>query len=184
MALELAGILIHEGIVPLGAFAETFSARYQRLAKHRVEPGMWLWDKSDSLFNVFDDLYKSLVDRSSEAGLLLTLCSIYGPWTIPTCLLRGLQLFDINIASSDDTWGQLQTLLHDDIELKSAIDELGKVFLAKKQQDALLDVRSVSLHPSVCQWRFETIGEQRADWVMQASYGLARHVESTSARQQ
>lgn len=142
------------------------------------------WDKSDSLFNVFDDLYKSLVSRNSDAGLLLTLCAVYGPWSIPTSLLRGIQLLDSNGASKEVSWGQLQTLLHDDIELKSAINELCKVFLAKKKQDDSLDVLSVSLHPSVCLWRFETLGEQRADWLMQAASGLARHTGATSARQQ
>lgn len=170
--------------MPWRNFAETFTSRYQRLAKHRVDPGILPWDKSNSLFNVFDDLYKSLVARNSDAGLLLTLCAVYGPWSIPTSLLRGLQLRDGKIASKDDSWDQLQNLLHDDIELKSSIEELCKVFLAKKQQDKSLDVLSVSLHPSVCQWRFETIGKQRADWLMQAASGLARHIEATSARQQ
>lgn len=170
--------------MPWRKFAEAFTFRYQRLAKHRVDPGMLPWDKGDSLFSVFDDLYKSLVDRNTDAGLLLTLCAVYGPWSIPISLLRGLQLHDGEVAAQDDSWGQLQTLLHDDIELKSAIEELCRVFLAKKQQDKSLDVLSVSLHPSVCQWRFETLGEQTADWIMQASTGLVRHIESTTTRQQ
>ncbi|PMB63821.1 hypothetical protein BM221_010292 [Beauveria bassiana] len=185
LALELAGILIHEGIVPLGDFAQVFTSRYQRLAKHRVDPGMWLWDKSDRLFNVFDDLYKSLLNRSSDASLLLTLCAVFGPWSIPVSLLRGLQFFGIaNNASKDNSWGQLQILLDDDVELKVAIEELCKIFSAKKRQDCLMDVQSISLHPSICQWRFETLGEQRADWVMQASFGLATHIKYSSAKQQ
>ncbi|OAR01858.1 hypothetical protein LLEC1_01794 [Akanthomyces lecanii] len=179
LALELAGILIHEGVVPLREFAETFSSRYRRLTQHRVDPGMWLWDKGDTLFTVFEDLYKSLTGRHSNAGIFLTLCAVYGPRSIPTCLLR-----DITFASDDDTWNQLRTLLHDDLELNSTIDELCKVFLAKKQQTSQLHVVSISLHPSVCQWRFETLGEQKADWVIQAAFGLMVHVKSTSARQQ
>ncbi|KAM3528894.1 hypothetical protein NHJ13051_002168 [Beauveria bassiana] len=137
------------------------------------------------LFNVFDDLYKSLLIRSSDASLLLTLCAVFGPWSIPVSLLRGLQFFDIaNTASKDNSWGQLQILLDDDVELKVAIEELCKIFSAKKRQDCLMDVQSISLHPSICQWRFETLGEQRADWVMQASFGLATHIKYSSAKQQ
>ncbi|KAF5647835.1 calcium-independent phospholipase [Fusarium tjaetaba] len=179
LALELAGILIYEGIVPLKTFAETFASKYNQLARFNVDPGIWLWNRSDSLFEMFDELYHSLVAKSPNAGLLLTLCAVYGPWNLPISLIQGLQIYTDDERSDNPTcWGQLKSLLNDDVELNLAIYEICRVFLAKRQMSADGNILSITLHGSVCQWRFATIGEQRAEWIMKTSFGLAWHRES------
>jgi hypothetical protein len=146
---------------------------------------MWMWSKPDSVFGMFDALYKFLVGKSAMAALLLTLCSIYGPSELPVSFLRRLELYDVaNSTGPADDWAQLQSLIHDEVEFNMAAYELHKVFLAKKRQDGDGSLLSISLHGSICQWRFATIGEQKAEWIMQASYGLARHIESVYNRQQ
>lgn len=179
LALELAGILIYEGIVPLKTFAETFASKYNQLARFNVDPGTWLWNRSDSLFEMFDELYQSLVAKSPNAGLLLTLCAVYGPWNLPISLIQGLQIDTEDERSDNPTcWGRLKALLNDEVELKLAIYEICRVFLAKRQMSADGNILSVALHGSVCQWRFATIGEERPEWIMKTSFGLAWHRET------
>lgn len=79
LGLELAGILIHECIMPLKSFPQDFSSNYSRLSQFQVDPGMWLWDTSDSLFRMFNALYNSLIARNPQTGHLLNLCCVYGP---------------------------------------------------------------------------------------------------------
>lgn len=152
---------------------------------------MWMWDKTDSVFSMFHALYKFLVAKNATAGLLFTLCSIYGPWEIPGSFLRRLELCDI-VDSTDSTdftdstnhWRQLQALVRDEVAFNMATYELYRIFLAKRKHDDDGSLRSISLHSYICQWRFATIGDQTAEWVIQASYGLARHLQSIYDRQQ
>ena len=179
LGLELAGILIHEGIVSLNAFPAMFETKYQQLTQFQIDPSLCLWGKSDSLFRMFDELYKSLLGKSASAALLLTLCSIYGPWEVPILLLQRLELFDVgSCTDAQNDWRSLKTLLQDEVSLNMAISELYRIFLAKKKQNFNGGLISISLHDSLCRWRFATIGDSRAEWIMQASYGLTRHVRS------
>lgn len=127
---------------------------------------------------MFDELYQSLVAKSPNAGLLLTLCAVYGPWNLPISLIQGLQI-DTDDERSDNLtcWGKLKALLNDEVELNLAIHEICRVFLAKRQMSADGRILSVALHGSVCQWRFATIGEELPQWIMKTSFGLARHRE-------
>jgi hypothetical protein len=184
LGIELAGILIHEGIVSLDSFPYLFEARYPQLTRFQVDPGMWVWSKSNSVFSMFSDLYESLIAKNASAGLLLTLCSIYGPWEIPSSLLLGLELHDVNSSKSADHWRRLQALVHDEVGFNMAVYELYRVFLAKRKHDFNGNLLSISLHGSVCQWRFATIGDQRAEWIMKASSGLARFIQSIYGHQQ
>ncbi|KAM6510067.1 hypothetical protein FALCPG4_017696 [Fusarium falciforme] len=183
LGLELAGILIHEGIIPLGSFAQDFTENYKRIARFQVDPGMWMWDTSESLFSMFDALYKSLIAKNPQTGHLLSLCSVYGPWSIPISLLHGLELHKCQDSVEEiDPSSQLQVLVDNDVELKLAIHELERLFLVKKMSDANTNVISISLHASLCQWRLAAMGEERAGWIMQASYGLASYIQSQNAR--
>lgn len=178
MGLELAGILIYEGIVPLDGFPIMFETKYRQLTQF-LEPGIWLWSKDETIFTMFDDLYKSLLARNESAALLLTLCSIYGTWEIPIAFLRRLELYGLDRPfGTHDHWRQLQALVKDDFGFNRAIYELYRVFLANRKQGSDRSLITISLHGSICQWRFATIGDNRAEWIMQASYGLARHVSS------
>lgn len=162
-----------------------FETKYRQLTLFQVDPGMWMWDKTDSVFGMFDALYKFLVAKNATAGLLLTLCSIYGPWEIPGSFLRRLELCDIaNSTDSTDHWRQLQALVQDEVAFNMATYELYRVFLAKRKHGDGGSLLSISLHSCICQWRFATIGEQTAEWVIQASYGLARHIQSIYDREQ
>ncbi|KAI8712434.1 BH4-2 domain-containing protein [Fusarium sp. LHS14.1] len=183
IGLELAGILIHEGIVPLRSFAQSFTHNYKSIARFQVDPGMWMWDTSDSLFSMFDALYKSLVAKNPQTGHLLSICSVYGPWSIPISLLHGLELHNCQDSVGEiDPSSQLQLLVDNDVELKLAIYELERLFLVKKMSDAKGNVVSISLHASLCQWRLAAMGEEGPAWIMQASYGLAHYIESQSIR--
>ncbi|KAL2674072.1 hypothetical protein Neosp_012518 [[Neocosmospora] mangrovei] len=183
LGLELAGILIHEGIMLFGSFAQDFTENYKRVAQFQVDPGMWMWDTSDSLFSMFDALYKSLVAKNPQTGHLLSLCSVYGPWSIPISLLHGLELHKCqDSAEETDPSSQLQLLVDNDFELQLAIYDLERLFLVKRISDANGNVISISLHASLCQWRLAAMGEDRAAWIMQASQGLARYIQSQNTR--
>jgi hypothetical protein len=177
LALELAGILAHEGIVSLNAFPTTFETHYQQLTEYT--PGHWFWDKPDSLFGMFDTLYKSLLTKHACAALLLTLCSIYGPWEVPISLLRQLEFFEVaNSSEVHCDHMRLKAFVQNEITLNMAVDQLHRVFLAKRNQNLDGSLNSISLHGSICRWRFATIGDTKAEWIMQASYGLARYLQS------
>ena len=48
----------------LGSFAQDFTDNSKRIAQFQVDPGMWMWDTIESLFSMFDALYKSLVAKN------------------------------------------------------------------------------------------------------------------------
>lgn len=177
MAVELAGILIHEGIVSLKALPTAFEANYQNLTEYTPDPGHWFWDKSTSLFDMFDTLHRSLLTKNACAALLLSLCSVYGPWQVPISLLRNLELFETASYSQElNDLMRLETFVQNEVMLNMAIDQLHRVFLAKRKQNSDGSINSISLHGSICRWRIATMGDSRVEWVMQASYGLARHL--------
>lgn len=148
--------------MPLGSFAQDFTENYKRIARFQVDPGMWMWDTSESLFSMFDALYKSLIAKNPHTSYLLSLCSVYGPLSIPISLLHGLELHKCqNSLEGIDLSSQLQVLVDNDIELKLAIYELERLFLVKKVSDANGNVMSISLHASLCQWRLDAMGEER-----------------------
>lgn len=142
-----------------------------------------MWDTSDSLFSMLDALYNSLTANNPQIGHLLSLCSVYGPWSIPISLLHGLELHKCQDDPEEiDPSSQLQLLVDNDVELKLAIHELERLFLVKQISDSDSNVISISLHASLCQWRLASMGEGRAGWIMQASQGLARHIQFQNAR--
>lgn len=179
LGLELAGILIHEGIVSLEAFPTKFENKYEQLTQFSVDPGMWFWSKNNTVFGIFQELYETLLANNESSALLLTLCSIYGPCEIPTSLLRDLEWYSADVDSdAHKDWRRLKELVCDDVRLNMAIYELHRVALAKRKQDPAGNVTSISLHGSICQWRLATIGDSKAEWIIRASYNLARHIHT------
>ncbi|KNB16919.1 hypothetical protein FOXG_21831 [Fusarium oxysporum f. sp. lycopersici 4287] len=180
LALELAGVLHQRGIVSLDKFPTSFSHDYTDLAQYEIDSGVWIWTRigaMDSLFSMLDALYASAIAKSKESALLITYCSIYGPLMIPISLLQNMALYEMENIGRTASWEQLQALVRSDIKLNKAIDELGKVFLATKQQGADCTILGFSLHASICQWRFATMND-RDLWIVQASYSLSRHIQS------
>ena len=151
----------------------------EQLTQFQIDPSLCSWGRSDSLFHMFNNLYKCLHGKSASAALLLTLCSIYGPWEVPIFLLQRLELFDVGgCTDATKDLRSLKTLLQDEVSLNMAISELYRIFLTKRKQNSAGGLISISLHDSICRWRFATIGDSRVEWIMQASYGLTRHVRS------
>ena len=94
-------------------------------------------------------------------------------------LLQRLEFFDVgSCTDATKDLRSLKTLLQDEVSLNMAISELYRIFLAKRKQNSGGGLISISLHDSICRWRFATIGDSRVEWIMQASYGLTRHVRS------
>ncbi|RSL90975.1 hypothetical protein CEP51_000476 [Fusarium floridanum] len=183
LGLELAGILIHEEILPLKSFEQDFIKNYKRLSQFQVDPVTWLWNTSDSLFGMFDALYRSLIAKNPQSGYLLNLCSIFGPWNIPVSLIHGLDFHTPQgTLAGSDSWGQLQAFIENEVELNLAIHEIERLFLAKKNRGSNGTLVSISLHASLCQWRLANLGEESSTWIMQASYGLVRYIHSQNAR--
>ncbi|RSL61317.1 hypothetical protein CEP53_005156 [Fusarium sp. AF-6] len=183
LGLELAGILIHEEILPLKSFEQDFIKNYKRLSQFQVDPVTWLWNTSDSLFGMFDALYRSLIAKNPQSGYLLNLCSIFGPWNIPVSLIHGLDFHTPQgTLAGSDSWGQLQAFIENEVELNLAIHEIERLFLAKKNRGSDGTLVSISLHASLCQWRLANLGEESSTWIMQASYGLVRYIHSQNAR--
>ncbi|KAL5601754.1 hypothetical protein FOBRF1_009287 [Fusarium oxysporum] len=180
LALELAGVLHHRGITALDEFAETFTNDYPELAQFEIDSGVWIWTRNgaiDSLFSMLDSLYASILIKSADSALLITICSIYGPFAIPISLVYNLELIDLEDTENQGQWKQLQTLVQSKIKLNMSIDELNKVFLATKKQASDHTLLSFSLHASICQWRLATM-EDRDVWIIQATYSLSKHILS------
>ncbi|RSL58400.1 hypothetical protein CEP54_007768 [Fusarium duplospermum] len=185
LSLELAGILIREDIVPLRSFAQDFERNYIRLVKFQVDPGTWLWNTNGSLFAMFSALHGSLIARNPQTAYLLSLCSVYGPCSIPISFLRRLELHEgLAIFDSINSWSQLRALLDNDIALNMAIYEIHRFLLVNKKRDTHGGLASISLHGPLSQWRLATMGEDRAGWIMQASYGLARYIQTHQSLQE
>jgi hypothetical protein len=177
LGLELAGILIREGIVRLDMPPTIFETQYKQLTT--IDPLIWNWGKSHTLFDIFDTLYNDLTSKSPVAGDLLTLCSIYGPQEISIVFLQKLVFEEMEKATtSQEPWQRLQGLFEDEISLSLAITKLHEIFLAHKKHGIDRSLRSFSLHGSICQWRFATIGDQRAQWIIQALQALASYLHS------
>jgi hypothetical protein len=141
---------------------------------------MWIWTRNgaiDSLFSMLDSLYESIMMKSKESALLITFCSIYGPFAIPMSLIYNLELIDMGDTDSQSSWKQLQALTQSKVKLNRAIDELSKVFLATKKQATDYTLLSFSVHASICQWRLATM-EDRDVWIIQATYSLSKHILS------
>ncbi|KAM5386461.1 hypothetical protein ACJZ2D_000424 [Fusarium nematophilum] len=164
LALELAGILAQEGIISIQSSPDVFERQYQQLTKFRVEPGAWPWSRNDSLFGIFEALYKSVA-----AG---------NPLEIPVAFLRNIQLDAYDPVDLCDDWQQLAELFHDQTTLNTAIYGLHRRFLAKRKQGSNREILSISLHQAVCRWRLATIGDDKAVWIMNASSALAKYVRS------
>jgi hypothetical protein len=170
---------VREGIVPLNALSTGFETKYQQLIGYHPGPDQWCWDKNNSLFGMFNVLYDSLLIKNVCAALLLSLCSIYGPWEVPISLLRHFEFFEVaSYSEGHNDFMRLKVFVQDEVTLNIAIDQLHRVFLAKRKQHLDGSINSISLHSSICRWRFATIGDTRAEWIMQASYGLARYLWS------
>lgn len=159
------------------SFPAIFETKYARLAKFNLSDELRIWSKEDSLFGLFETMYESLVKRNAEAGLLLSLCSVYGASRIPISVLAGLKLH----MSDESPWKQLKDMLQDDTEFNTAIYELSRMFLAKKRHASDGSVSSLYFHSSICQWRFNVL-DNRPEWIIQASCGLADYVQTEEAR--
>ncbi|ETS84994.1 hypothetical protein PFICI_03019 [Pestalotiopsis fici W106-1] len=183
LGLELAGNLIHEGIVrPDTMPPSIFETKYKQLST--IDPLIWNWEKRHTFFDVFDTLYANLVAKDSVAGDLLTLCSIYGPWEIPIEFLQNLIIEKTGDATRiQEPWNRLEELFKDEIKLGLAIKKLHEVFLAKKKHATDQSLLSFSLHGSVCQWRYATIGDQRTQWVVLALQSLTTYLQSKTEHQ-
>ncbi|RYC94660.1 hypothetical protein BFJ63_vAg2533 [Fusarium oxysporum f. sp. narcissi] len=184
LALELAGVLHHRGITALDEFAETFTNDYPELAQFEIDSGVWIWTRNgaiNSLFSMLDSLYASILIKSTDSALLITFCSIYGPFAIPISLVYNLDLIDVEDTEKQGPWKQLQTLVQSKIKLNMSIDELNKVFLATKKQASDHTLLSFSLHASICQWRLATM-EDRDVWIIQATYSLSKYILSLHDR--
>lgn len=167
----------------LMSFPKHFMSNYTRLTQFQVDPGMWLWDTNESLFSMFDALYKSLASKNPQTGYLLNLCSVYGPWSIPVSLLHGFEFHENqDTLEGINSGSELQSLVDNEVELNMAIHEIYRLFLAKKLKNADGELMSIALHASLCQWRLASMGEERAGWIMQASHGLAKHIKSQDSR--
>lgn len=86
LAIELAGILVREGIVSLNDFPAMYKTQHQKVTDITPDHGQWFWDKEKSLFKMFGMLYESLSAKSPCAAMILTLCSVYGTWAAPMSL--------------------------------------------------------------------------------------------------
>jgi tetratricopeptide (TPR) repeat protein len=179
LAIELAGILVREGIVSLNDFPTIYKTQHQRLTKFTPGQGQWFLDKDYSLFHMFEMLYRSLSSKNACAALLLTLCSVYGPWAAPMSLFRNLNFFEApkKLEANIDSCMELRTLAQDETTLRIAVYELYQGVLAiRKQNPTTGEVENISLHGSICRWRIAYLdSESRAEWTMQASYALASH---------
>ncbi|KAJ5501242.1 calcium-independent phospholipase [Penicillium expansum] len=179
LAIELAGVLVREGIVSLNDFPTTYKTQHQQLTKFTPGQGQWFLDKDYSLFHMFEMLYNSLSSKNDCAALLLTLCSVYGPWPAPISLFRNLNFFEAStgLEANFDSCMELRTLARDDATLRMAVYELHQGVLAiRKQNPTTGEVENISLHGSICRWRIAYLdNESRAKWTMQASYALASH---------
>ncbi|KAF2999524.1 hypothetical protein E8E14_003256 [Neopestalotiopsis sp. 37M] len=182
LGLELAGILIHEGIVRFDMPPTIFETHYKQLTT--IDPQIWNWGKPHTLFDIFDTLYTDLISKSRVAGDLLTLCSIYGPQEISITFLQKLVFEETESSTtSQEPWRRLQGLFEDEICLGVAITKLHEVFLAHKKCGIDRSVQSFSLHGSICQWRFAAIDDQRAQWIIPALQALALYLHFETEHQ-
>lgn len=97
LAVELAGILIHEGI------------------------GLGF-----------------LLTKNACAALLLSFRSVYGPWQVPISLLRNPELFETTsyLQEHNDPM-RLKTFVQNEVMFNMAVDQLRRVFLAKRKQNSI-----------------------------------------------
>lgn len=183
LGLELAGILVHEGIVQLDMPPTIFESKYKQLTT--IDPVVWNWERPHTLFDIFDALHDDLVAKDATCGHLLTLCSIYGPQEISIDFLQQL-VFEMNDvpAGADTPWKGLQELLADDLSLNLAVSKLHEIFLAHKKHAADQSMLSFSLHGSICQWRLATLGDQRPQWIVQSLTALAGFIRRETDRLQ
>jgi hypothetical protein len=177
LALELAGILIQEGIVSLRSFSTDFKNKYPQIAKFQLDAGVRPWGKNESMFDMLETLYKSLAERSIAACHLLSLCSVYGVWEVPISLLRRSKDNPVTVPEFDGLKFLNRTLC-DTTELNKAVVDLQRTFLAKRRQNSEKEILGFSLHSSISRWRFETLEEPRSNWIMQAAFLLAEHIQS------
>lgn len=178
LALELGGILVREGIVSLNSSPSVFSEKYADLSKFPVDPGDWTWNRAVSMSAMFDALYKLLQEKNPSACLILTVCSIYGPWQTPVPMLRQLGPILADLANDKGPWKPSRAVFEHDTDFNRAIYDLCRVFTGKRKQDSLGEVQSISLHASVCRWKFATIMDDKAAWIMHGSYALANYIHS------
>jgi ankyrin repeat protein len=179
LAIELAGALVCEGIVSLEEFPAMYQSRHLELTKFTPNQGQWFLDKERSLFHVIEMLYKSLSTKNACAALLLTLCSVYGPWAAPMSLFQNLTFFKAptKLGTVSKACIELQNSARDNTTLQLAVYELHRGVLAIRRQNSTTgEVENISLHGSICRWRLAHLDNpSRAEWIMQASYALANH---------
>jgi hypothetical protein len=100
---------------------------------------------------MFDELYKSLLAKDASAALLLTLFSIYGPWEVPIALLRNLEFFDVaGDSEGHNDCMRLKAFTQNELTINVAIDQLHRIFLAKRKQNLDGSLNTISLHGSIC----------------------------------
>ncbi|KAK6199685.1 hypothetical protein LQW54_010003 [Pestalotiopsis sp. IQ-011] len=182
LGLELAGILVSNGIVQMTMPPTIFESKYKQLTS--IDPVIWNWAKPHTLFDIFDALYNNLIGKDRVAGHLLTLCSIYGPQDVPISFLQKLVFEKTeNPASAQEPFDELQSLFEDDMSLYLAVSKLHEVFLVHKKYAPDQSIVGFSLQGAVCQWRIATIENDRSQWIIQALHGLACYFELEVDRQ-
>lgn len=183
LAIEQAGALIGRGIIPLNSFYDAFTAHYKTLMDNRPQTSLWAYEKRRSVYGIFDMLYHSVRRTNPEAAALITLCSSFGHWPIPVSVLEHFSLYHVN---EDDTKPHdleaLKSLLHDPFLLGFALDCLEELCVVKTTRDKNYRPISITMHGSICQWRFETLAGEKPAWVMQATYGLTAHLPNLALR--
>jgi hypothetical protein len=178
LALELAGLLVYEDIVPLDALPAEFEDNYQVLTNFEPNQGQLTWEKGSSLFSIFERLYTYLLTKHASAALLLTLISVYGPWEVPISFLENLEFFEADSRSEElKSITQLKALVQDRLKLRLAVRDLDNILLCNRTHGSERRLRSISLHGLICQWVFDS-ASNKADLVIQASYGLAQYLWS------
>lgn len=182
LGLELAGILISNGIVRMSMPPTIFESRYKQLTS--IDPVIWNWAKPHTLFDIFDTLYANLVAKNRVAGHLLTLCSIYGPHDIPISFLKHLVFEKMdNSALAQEPFEELRSIFQDELSLNIAISELHEAFLVHKTYALDQSIVGFSVQGAACQWRIATLSSQRSQWIIQTLQGLAGYLASEVVRQ-
>jgi hypothetical protein len=159
-------------------FRPGFANECQQLIEYIPGPDQWFWDKNTSLNAIFNTPYHYLIAKDPCASLLLSPCCIYGPWEVPISFLRRFEFCENSSSEGYDNYVQLKHYVRDEVKLNMSVDQLYRVFLVKRKQNLDSSLNAISWHGFICHWRFSVMGNSRIEWIMQASYGLARYLRS------
>jgi hypothetical protein len=183
LAIEQVAAVFKKGFIRIEEFESRYVSDFQRLMEYRPQRSLWAYEKNRSIFTTFELLFESINRDSATAAAMLTILSVYGDCKSPVRILEsGLCELATGYHKHDSIQHSLHSMTTDQMSIRMAIDYLADTGVVGSTRSKSGAVEAITLHSLLCKWALETADAGRKDWIVLASYLLARYLQNCDDR--